>query len=169
MLRGFRQNFGNVDVEFFQIFEKDLRIISRDLVGGFFLFLGGFFHLVLAVVRVGEEVPYVRDVHNALDFVALLFENAAQKIHEHVRAHIADVRVIINRRPAGIHPHGIAFQRGEFFFFARQRVVKFHIRTLIFSVFSILLPVRKPWFSACTTLPQAGRIFPVPDRRLFRR
>ena len=59
--------------------------------------------LVLAGVGVGDRVPHVGDVHDVLHRDAPPAERAAQRIGEHVRAHVAQVRERVHGRPAAVH------------------------------------------------------------------
>jgi hypothetical protein len=47
-------------------------------------------------------VAYVGDIFDVFDCVAVELKHAAQDIFENVCSQIADVRVVINGRPAGI-------------------------------------------------------------------
>jgi len=50
-----------------------------------------------------DFVLHVRDVHHLPDGVTLEFEVAADEIAEDERAPVADVREVIDGRPAAIH------------------------------------------------------------------
>src|SRR3546814_9795605 len=60
--------------------------------------------LVLAAIRIIGEVADIGDVDDMGELVALPAERAAQHIGKHIGAHVADMRVVIDRRPAGIDP-----------------------------------------------------------------
>ena len=71
-----------------------------------------------------DLVVHVRDVHDVIEFVTVEPEHATQQIVEDEGAEITDVRVIVNRRAAGIHSHGIALDRREWLDLLCQRVVE---------------------------------------------
>jgi hypothetical protein len=50
-----------------------------------------------------DFVLHVGDVHDVCDGVALEFEGAADEVAEDERAPVADVREVIDGRPAAIH------------------------------------------------------------------
>ena len=60
------------------------------------------FHLVLAGVRVGGQVPYVGDIDDVVDLIAAVFEGAPQDVFEDIGAQVADVLVVVHGRAAGI-------------------------------------------------------------------
>jgi len=65
--------------------------------------LQGLGHLVLALVGIAHEMADVGDIYDLGDFIAVVFEHPAQRIGEDVRPKIADVGVIVDRRPAVVH------------------------------------------------------------------
>jgi hypothetical protein len=59
-----------------------------------------------------------------VEFVSALVEEAAQHIDGYEGAEIADVPVVVNRRPAGIHANRVVPGRQKFFDLAGERVVE---------------------------------------------
>ena len=55
----------------------------------------------------------VRDVHHVIELVAARLQPAPQDVLERERPQVADVNVVINGRPAGVHPHDVVVQRSE--------------------------------------------------------
>ena len=55
-------------------------------------------------------MTHIRDVHNVLDVVAVVFQNTAQLILEQIGTEIADVRVVVDRRAAAIDTNPIALE-----------------------------------------------------------
>ena len=53
-------------------------------------------------------VVHVGEVHHAMDVIAARFEVPLEQVFEDVRAEVADVRVAVNGRPAGIDLDGVA-------------------------------------------------------------
>ena len=103
VLGGFGDDLGLADIELFEVFEKDFRIKFRDLPRRLFLLARGFLHLVLALVAVAQKMPHVRDVHHSFELIAVIFERAAENIHENISAQIADMREVVDRRSAAVH------------------------------------------------------------------
>ena len=69
-------------------------------------------------------VVHVRQVHHEAHFVAAVLQVAVQHVREEERAHVADVRRRVHRRPAGVHPHPAFMQGDELFLAAGERVVE---------------------------------------------
>ena len=66
-------------------------------------------------------VVHVGEVHHALDRIAARFEMTLEQVLENVRAEIADVRVAVDGRPAGVEfdRAGVLVERHELFELAR--------------------------------------------------
>ena len=120
-------DFGAADVEAVDILEKDAGVIGGDFPGRFFGFAGGFFHFVLAVVGIADQMPHVGDVHAVQKGIAVPQQRAAEQIHENIGAQIADVRVIVYGGAAAVNADRIALKGMEFLLGTGKRVVKFHI------------------------------------------
>src|SRR3546814_16664090 len=60
------------------------------------------FQLILARVGVVGQMTDVRDVDNVGELVALVRQGAAERVGEDIGAHIADVRIVVDRWPARI-------------------------------------------------------------------
>ena len=69
-------------------------------------------HLVLAGIGVVGQVADIGDVDDVGEPVSLEAERAAQHIGKHIGAHVADVWIVIDRRPAGIDAR-LAFVDGH--------------------------------------------------------
>ena len=80
------------------------------------------FHLVLARVGIVGQVAHIGDVDHMGQLVTLEAERAAQNVGKDIGAHIADVRIVIDRRPAGIDPRLSGMDRVELFQLASQAV-----------------------------------------------
>ena len=93
---GFGSDRRTVYIERLKVVEKLSGNCVRYLFGRFFLFSCRLFHLVFAVVRVGQKVTYVGNIHNRFYFITRVSQNSTQRIHKHVSAHIADMCVIID-------------------------------------------------------------------------
>ena len=57
----------------------------------------------------------VSDVHHVADLVSALAKKALQKIDRDERAKVADMPIVIHRRPAGVHADFVVHERMEFF------------------------------------------------------
>ena len=115
---------GQPDIEFVAVALELRDIEIRDFARRLALGARGLFDLVLAGVRVGGHVADVGDVHHVADFVAVELERAAQRIDEHIRAHIAQMLRQIDRRPARVVGHHRRIERLEFLDPAAERVVR---------------------------------------------
>ena len=47
-------------------------------------------------------MAYVGDVDDMGELIALEAQHPAQRVGEHIGAHVADVRIVVDRRPAGV-------------------------------------------------------------------
>ena len=73
--------------------------------------------------RVADDlVVHVGDVHDVLQLVAALPQEAAQQFDDDEGAEVADVAVVVNRGPAGVHADGVVFQRVELLDFGGQSI-----------------------------------------------
>ena len=77
-------------------------IMPRDVPGRFAFTAGRLLHLVVARIGVTGQVADIGDVDDVAELVALEAQHPPQRIGEHISAHVADVLVIIDRRPARI-------------------------------------------------------------------
>ena len=126
MVGCFGGKFRSAYVELSQIFKENLCVILGYLVWIFVLLARSLLHFIFAVVRVGKKMTYVRNVHYALYFIALVPKRSSKQVHKNVGAKITYVRIVVNGRSAGIHPYAFTVHRRKIFFFPRQSVVKFH-------------------------------------------
>ena len=70
-----------------------------------------------------DLVVDVGDIHDVLQLVSALQQEAAQHIDRDEGAEVADMAVVVNREPAGIHADEVVL-RGEFLDFAGERVIE---------------------------------------------
>ena len=84
--------------------------------------------LVDGLVRGGgvadDLVLDVGDVHHVVELEAARREPAAQDVLKSEGPQVADVDVVVDRRPAGVHAHHVAVQRGEGLHFLGEGVVE---------------------------------------------
>ena len=106
---------GRPDIEPLAVARELRNIEIRDFARRLALGARGLFDLVLAGVGVGGHVADVGDVHHVADIVAVELERAAQRIDEHVRAHVAQMLRQVDRRPARVEGHHRRVERLEFF------------------------------------------------------
>ena len=71
-----------------------------------------------------DLVVHVGNVHDVAHLEPALPQKAAQNVHRDEGPEVADVAVVVDRGPAGVHPHFIILQGMEFFDLAGQRVVQ---------------------------------------------
>ena len=93
-----------------------------------FVFAGEFAQRRLRFADALDDlVVHVRDVHHVRDLEAFEFEVAPDEVAEDERAPVADVREVIDRRPAAIHADLLAgrIERDELLHRARQCVEQF--------------------------------------------
>jgi hypothetical protein len=70
----------------------------------------------------------VGDVHDLLHAQAAELEVASQQIAPQEGAHVADVQMVVDGRPARVHAHFARNERLEGLFLARERVEKLEFR-----------------------------------------
>ena len=103
-----------LDVEAPHVDQERIGVELRDFPGGLARAPRALLHLVLACVGVGSEMADVGHVHHVPHAVAVPFENAPQRVHEHECAEIADMLVVVDGRPAGVEAHlAVGAQRHE--------------------------------------------------------
>ncbi len=69
-------------------------------------------NFVLALVAVAHQVAHVGDVADVAHLEANMRQVPKQQVERHERADVAEVGVVIDRRPADVHTH---VRRGEWF------------------------------------------------------
>ena len=79
-------------------------------------------HLVLAFVGIGGEVTDIGDVDDVGKLVALPLQCAAQRIGKDIGAHVADVLVIVDRRPTAVDARFSRVNGPEFLQLAGERI-----------------------------------------------
>src|SRR5262245_3859993 len=112
------------DVEPSQIVAERLGVELGDLPRGLPGSPRARFDLVLAGVRVRGEMAHVGDVHHVRDRVTGEGERAVQDVHEDVRAEVADVRVVVHRRPAAVESDLVSMERHELARASGPRVIE---------------------------------------------
>ena len=80
-------------------------------------------HLIIAFVSVACKVTNVRYVHNALYGISDIAQILFKHILHYIAAQVAYVRIMIHRRPAGIHLYQTWIVGYELFFFVRCRII----------------------------------------------
>ena len=139
---------GSSDIQLFEIFEEYARVKLRYLVRRFFLFARSLLHLVFALVLIAGKVTDVGNVHNAFELIAVVFQHATEKIHEHVRSQVAYMRKAVYGGSAAVHADLTLFYRFEILFFSRKSIVYFqHKISSPQSGKFILLYLRCRWLS----------------------
>ena len=110
------------DVEPRQIALEILLVEAGDVPRVLALARRRFLHLIVARVGIGRQMADIGDVDDVVEFIALMTQHAAEGIGEDIGAHVADMLVIIDRRPAAIDARFAALERAEILEFARQTV-----------------------------------------------
>ena len=113
---GGRIDFRRLYVELLQVGEErvlvGLRVVGERHAGG---------------VRAADRlVVHVSEVHHLPDLHAVELDHAAQDVLERVRAEVADVGEIVDRRPARVEADGVVRERLKRLDAAGQRVVDLH-------------------------------------------
>ena len=103
-----------LDVQSGAVFQKSLLVL-----GGVVLDAQPFLRGVA-----DDLVVHVGNVHDVAHVESALPQETAQKVDRNEGAEVADVAVVVDRGPAGIHANFIVLQRLELFDFAGQRVVE---------------------------------------------
>ena len=101
-----------LDVQRVGVFQKCLLVLLGVLLHGD------------AVARgvADDLVVHVGDVHDVLQLVAALLQEAAQRVDDDEGAEVADVPVVVHRGTAGVHADQVVFQRMELLDFPGQSV-----------------------------------------------
>jgi hypothetical protein len=102
---------GRQDVQRGHVGEERLRVEVGDVRHRPGLPGGRHLELVLAGVGVGHRVAHVGDVDDVPDTDPLPAQGAAERVGEHVRAHVAQVREVVHGGPAAVQAHHIGGRR----------------------------------------------------------
>ena len=101
---GDRPVCGRADIQRGDIGPIGLRIMARHIPDRLRARGGSLFHLVFAIVGVVGQMPDIGDIDHMRQCIAFVGQRAAQHIGKHIRAHVTDMWIVINRGPAGIDP-----------------------------------------------------------------
>ena len=112
------------DVELFAIREEAIRIVGGNLHDALVFAPRALEHFILAGVTVAGEMSDIGNVHHAFDFIAPIAEIAVENVFHNVGAQVSDVRKMIDRGAAGIHPDFARHDRDEFFSFMSGGIIK---------------------------------------------
>ena len=113
MVGGTAENRRIFDGKQFHVSEEGIGIEARDLPRRTAGAARARFHLVFAGVCVRRQMTDVGDVHHMPDAIAVPLENALQDVLEEKSAEVADVLVVVHRRPAGVETDLRGLQRRE--------------------------------------------------------
>ena len=96
------------------VFEKCLGVDGGVLADGF----------VLGGGVADDFILDVGDVHHVVELIAARAQPAAQNVLKGEGAQVADVDVIVDRRPAGVHSDHVSVKRSEGLHLLRKSVVE---------------------------------------------
>ena len=114
VLSGFDQPLRGFEAQHLAILAKRLRVLCGILCDW----------LVQSHGILDDLVVHVGDVHDVVEPVAARPQPAAQEIDKDEAAEIADVRVIVDGRAAGVHPDRIIRQGSERLHFLREGIIE---------------------------------------------
>ena len=114
MIRGAAPDVRLLDVQMLQVLLEGLRVQLGNLPRSHAGTSSPGQHLVLTRIRIGDKVSDIRNIDDVLDAIAIELQHAAQHIFEHIGTQVADVCVVIHRRPAGIQTDHAGQQWLEF-------------------------------------------------------
>ena len=122
------------DVEVAQVLLERFGVVPGDGPDVLPRLAGAGFHLVVARVGVGLKVADIRDVDDVREGKAAPAQHPRKRVGEDIGAQVADVRVVVDGRPARIDAHVLRIERPERFELAGETVVE---RKLIYFSLSI--------------------------------
>ncbi|MNT35246.1 hypothetical protein D3C72_1712670 [compost metagenome] len=102
MVRGAAPDGGRQDIQRAQVAFERARKFGSDIPGRLAAAGAARLDLVVAAVRIRRQMTDVRDVHHVAHLQAVEFERAAQAVDEQIGAQVADMRVVVDRGPAGV-------------------------------------------------------------------
>ena len=115
-----------LDVQLAAVVKEGVGVVFGYLHDGLVLPVGALEHFILALVSVGGQMAYIRDVHDAVDAVAGVAQEFFQHILHDVAAEVADMGEVIHRGAAGVHFHVAGGVGGKFSLFVGSGVVEIH-------------------------------------------
>ena len=114
MVGGAHQEFRRLEVQKLPVDLEGFDILRREVA-----------QLEARFPRVSDRlVVHVGQVHHLADFVATVSQVPAQSVLKDKSAEVADMRIVIDRRPAGVDSHLVAFQGTKLVHPRGQRVVE---------------------------------------------
>ena len=125
VLGGPREDVGRQDVDERGVGVEGRLVRVGDLRWRLVLETGGDEHPVLAAVEaLVAEVAHVGDVLDLEDIDSVVEDRPADEVGEHERPQVADVRIAVDGRAAGVHPEPPAVGRLDRLDFAGERVAE---------------------------------------------
>ena len=121
---GLAQRGRKLDAQRLQITNERLGIQRGDVPRALSRAPRTLLHFVFAVVAIGYQMADIGDVHDVVNAVAVQLQHTLQPILEQKGAVVANVLIVVHRRPAGVEPHLARFQRREFALRARPGVIE---------------------------------------------
>ena len=87
--------------------------------------LEAFYHLVVALIRIGGQMPEIGEIDDLLHFIGVEFEGSAEYVGEDEHRKIPDVLDAVDRGAAVVHPRGLCIRgEAECLLRLRQRIVE---------------------------------------------
>ena len=118
------------DAKLVAVIEESIRIEFSDLHNGFVFSFCAFDHLVFAFVGIGSKMPYVGNVHNALDIVSRIPEVLFKYILHNIGSQVAYMSIVVDCGTAGVHLYKLRIVRNKFTFFSGCAVIQIHDKHL---------------------------------------
>ena len=139
MVGGFRIMLRREAVDRRGVLAPEFRVMRSDFAGSLPRAFRRRFHLVFAVVGIGNQVSDVRNVNDVRDVEAFRNKKALQQVREKTRANISDMLFGVDRRTTAVDPDLARCQRFERPLLATPRVIKLDLAQS--PLHSVLCPI----------------------------
>ncbi len=103
----------SLDIEGLKVSEEYLFVVARDVPDALARFVCLKLHLVIAGIFVRGQVPHVGNIHNHWHFIPEVLKCSSEDVRKYVGTQVADVCVVVDCRPARVHPHFLRIERCE--------------------------------------------------------
>ena len=143
------------DVQLRAVIEKRVCIELRDFHDGFILALRTLEHFVFACVSVTGKMSDVGNVHDTQHIQTGIAQVFFENILHDVGAEVADMRIVVNGRSAGIELNFSGLVRNELFLQMRKGIVQKHWHDLL----SLSAGMKK---ASCCPVTARGDTIAVP-------
>ena len=117
-------NIRPVNIQSLRMLEKRIFIFAGNVHHRFMLFFRRQHHLVVTLVGITRQMPDISNIHGVFQRKTGPFDCFTQYVFKNIRAQIADMGIVVNRRTTTIHSdHSVRIRGNQGFNLAAVCIV----------------------------------------------